>query len=113
MELIKVKISETKTPNHPHDIVTELENENRLKMSKYNKLVKENERLKKLKNKQLKELETMKFDGDWEHNKDILVNELRNSKNEARELYYSNMEKKVNLPFGHLIFTNSYPYRKY
>lgn len=37
------------------------------------------------------------MDGDWDNKKNQLVEELRNVKNEARTMYYNNLEKKKNL----------------
>ena len=45
----------------------------------------------------LKEINQINMDGDWDNKKNQLVEELRNVKNEARTMYYNNLEKKKNL----------------
>lgn len=62
------------------------------KSNKLNKLLKDNDKLRKQKTKHLKEIEKMNTEGGWDHNKELLVNELRDTKNGIRELHYSNME---------------------
>ena len=79
------------------DKITEIENDRRNKRRKYNKLAKENERLKKLKAKHLREIDEMNAEGDWNNKKDVLTNELRDCKTESRKLYYSNLERKKDL----------------
>lgn len=59
------------------DKITELENDKRNKFKKYNKLVKENDRLKRVKLKHFKEIEAMNAEGDWNNKKDVLTQELR------------------------------------
>lgn len=45
----------------------------------------------------MKEIEDINSDGNWKQHKDILTNELRESKTEARKLYYAILEKKKDL----------------
>ena len=49
----------------------------------------------------MKEINKINMDGDWDNKKDKLVEELRNVKNEARTVYYSNLEKKKDLVNKH------------
>jgi hypothetical protein len=79
------------------DRITELENEKKLKLKKLAKMQKENEKLKKTKAKHLREIEEINTEGDWDAKKDVLVRELREGKNLAREMYYENLEKKKEL----------------
>jgi phosphoribosylpyrophosphate synthetase len=46
-------------------------------MRKYNKLLKDNEKLKKTRTQHLKEINEMNLDGDWDQKKQVLVDELR------------------------------------
>ena len=79
------------------DKITELENDRKNKIKKHRKLLKENERLQKIKNKHLKEIEDMNAEGDWDNRKRVLSDELREAKNTARTSYYKNLEKKKEL----------------
>lgn len=63
-------------------------------MKKYNKFLSDNDKLKSTRTKHLKEIEGMQIEGDWDAKKDAFVEELRTTKTQARDLYYSNMEKK-------------------
>mmetsp|Transcript_9299 Transcript_9299/g.8960 ORF Transcript_9299/g.8960 Transcript_9299/m.8960 type:complete len:408 (+) Transcript_9299:1-1224(+) len=79
------------------DKLTELENERKAKTKKWNKLKQENEKLKTTKAKHLREIASIENEGNWTQRKDVLVNELRESKTESRSLYYNNLEKKKDL----------------
>lgn len=79
------------------DKITELENDKKLKSKKYNKLLKENDNLKKTRSKHLKEINEYDQEGNWSERKDILVNELRECKAQARAEYYVNLERKKTL----------------
>lgn len=79
------------------DKITELENERRYKTRRYNKLNNDRERLKNIRKKNLNKIENMNREGNWNNNKNILSNELRESKIETRKLYYENLEKKKDL----------------
>lgn len=63
--------------SYDEDKITQLENDHKLKLRKYNKLLKENEKLKKTRTQHLKEINDMNLEGDWDHKKQVLVGELR------------------------------------
>jgi hypothetical protein len=63
--------------SYDEDKITQLENDHKLKMRKYNKLLKDNEKLKKTRTQHLKEINEMNLDGDWDQKKQVLVDELR------------------------------------
>mmetsp|Transcript_29482 Transcript_29482/g.26059 ORF Transcript_29482/g.26059 Transcript_29482/m.26059 type:complete len:113 (+) Transcript_29482:220-558(+) len=79
------------------DKITELENDKKNKMKKYNKIDKDNNKLKKGKARDLRKIDAMDAEGDWSNKKDVLSNELRESKTDARKLYYGNLENKKDL----------------
>ena len=79
------------------DKITELENERKAKVKNWKKISKENEKLRQVKAKHFKEIDAIENEGNWSQKKDILVNELRESKTESRKLYYSNLERKKDL----------------
>jgi hypothetical protein len=63
--------------SYDEDKITQLENDHKLKMRKYNKLLKDNEKLKNTRTQHLKEIKEMNLDGDWDQKKQVLVDELR------------------------------------
>lgn len=79
------------------DKITELENERKTKVKNWKKISKENEKLRQVKAKHFKEIDAIENEGNWNQKKDVLVNELRESKTESRKLYYSNLERKKDL----------------
>lgn len=83
------------------DKITEIENDKRLKISKYNKMVKDNQKLKQTRAQNLKEMNDMQEGGDWDRKKNVLVEEMRICKAEVRDTYYKNMEKKKALIHKH------------
>lgn len=90
------------------DRITELENDRKLKLKKHSKLSKENQKLLKLRQKQLKEIEEINSEGDWDERKRILVDELRECKTQARNNYYKNLEKKKGTFIQLLIWARKY-----